>query len=169
MTGSIRQRSNGTYELRVYRGVDPGTGRQRWATRTVHGSRRHATRELAALVEEVSCARRHAGTVADLLERWFETASPNWSVTTFVEHRSIVRHHLVPQLGHLPVADLTTTEIDALYARLLRSGRRDGAPLSPGTVRRVHSVLHRALAQAQRWDWIWTNGTPRISGLGPSS
>lgn len=65
----MRQRGNGTYELRVYRGVDPGTGRQRWATRTVHGSKRHATRELAALVEEVTCARRHAGTVADLSVR----------------------------------------------------------------------------------------------------
>jgi hypothetical protein len=126
MSGSMRQRGSGTYELRVYRGVDPGTGRQRSATRTVHGSKRDATRELAALVEEVACARIHAGTVAELLDRWFETASPNWLVTTFVEHRSIVRHHLIPHLGHISVAHLTTTEIDALYARLLRSWRRDG-------------------------------------------
>ena len=28
---------------------------------------------------------------------------------------------------------------------------------APGTVRRVHGVLHAALAQAQRWEWIWIN------------
>jgi hypothetical protein len=61
--------------------------------RTVHGSERHATRELAALVDEVACARLHAGTVAELLDRWFETASPSWSATTFVENRSVVHHH----------------------------------------------------------------------------
>jgi integrase len=36
-------------------------------------------------------------------------------------------------------------------------GRVDGKPLSPGSVRRVHGVLHRVLAQAMRWEWIWSN------------
>jgi integrase len=27
----------------------------------------------------------------------------------------------------------------------------------PGTVTRIHGVLHRALAQAVRWEWIWSN------------
>lgn len=30
-------------------------------------------------------------------------------------------------------------------------------PLGPGTVHRIHVVLHRALAQAVRWEWIWLN------------
>ena len=36
-------------------------------------------------------------------------------------------------------------------------GGRDGQPLAPGTVHRVHVVLHRALTQAVRWEWIWLN------------
>jgi integrase len=32
-----------------------------------------------------------------------------------------------------------------------------GRPLAPGTVHRVHVVLHRALTQAVRWEWVWLN------------
>ena len=31
--GSIRQRGSGSFELRVYGGTDPGSGRRRWLTR----------------------------------------------------------------------------------------------------------------------------------------
>ena len=71
--------------------------------------------------------------------------------------RSVVNHHLVPHLGDILVTDLTTARIDALYGHLLRCGGQEGRSLAPGTVHRVHVVLHRALAQAQRWEWIWTN------------
>ena len=71
--------------------------------------------------------------------------------------------HLVPHLGHLPVAKLTTADIDDFYAHLLRGGGRDGRPLAPGTVHRVHVVLHRALTQALRWEWIWLNPASHAS------
>jgi integrase len=133
------------------------TGKERWATRTVHGSRRHASQQLQLFTDEVVAARIHAGTFADLLERWFDTASPGWSASTVRETRSLIRCHLMPLLGHVPVAKLTTEDIDDLYAHLLRRGGRDGRPLSPGTVHRIHVVVHRAMAQALRWGWIWLN------------
>jgi integrase len=153
----MRQRGKGAWELRVYRGVDPDTGRQRWLTKTVHGSRRHAQAQLAALVKEAGHARIRAGTVGDLLERWFAAASAHWAPSTVRQTRSVITHHLLPRLGHFAVTKLTTADIDDLYAHLLRSGGRNGRPLSPGTVHRVHVVVHRALAQAVRWEWIWIN------------
>jgi integrase len=153
----MRQRGKGAWELRVYRGIDPETGRQRWLTKTVHGSRRHAQTQLATLVEEASHARIRAGTVGDLLERWFSAASAHWAPSTVRQTRSVVTHHLLPHLGHMAVTKLTTADIDDLYAHLLRVGGRNARRLSPGTVHRVHVVLHRALAQAVRWEWIWTN------------
>jgi integrase len=92
-----------------------------------------------------------------LLERWFATSAPNWAPTTVRNTRSIIDHYLVPGLGSTRVRDLTTVAIDEFYVRLRTDGRLDGQPLSVGTVRRVHAVLHRALAQAMRWDWIWIN------------
>src|SRR5688500_13905238 len=58
MAGSVRQRGRGAWELRVYLGIDPDSGRQRYATRTVRGSRRAATAALGELVEEAGYARR---------------------------------------------------------------------------------------------------------------
>ena len=72
MTGSLRQRGPDTWELRVCLGVDRGSGRERWATKTVHGSRRHATARLGEFVEDGGYARLRAGTVADLFDRGWD-------------------------------------------------------------------------------------------------
>jgi len=44
--GSMRQRSAGSWELRVFVGVDPDTKRRRYRSVTVRGSRADAQREL---------------------------------------------------------------------------------------------------------------------------
>lgn len=152
--GSMRQRGKDAWELRVYRGIDPDTRRQRWLTKTVHGTKRFARRQLEDLVVEAGWARIRAGTLADLLDQWFEAASPGWAASTVSHTRSIIDCHLKPHLRHLDLAKLTTADIDDFYAHLLRAGSRGNLPLAPGTVARVHAVLHRALAQAVRWDWI---------------
>jgi integrase len=157
MAGSLRKRGRDSWQLRVYRGVDPKSGRQRWLTTTVHGSRRFAERQLAALVAQAGLARLQSGSVGDLLERWSEAASPAWAASTVRQTNSVIKCHLVPHLGHLPVDKLTTVDIDDFYGHLLRRGGREGRSLAPGTVHRVHVVLHRALAQAVRWEWIWLN------------
>ena len=44
MAGSLRQRGPDSWELRVYVGTDPETHQRRYATRTIRGTRRAATR-----------------------------------------------------------------------------------------------------------------------------
>jgi hypothetical protein len=63
-----------------------------------------------------------------------------------------MRCHLLPHLGHVPVAKLRPADIDDVQAHLLRRAGRDGWPLSPGTVHRVRVVLRRTLTQAARWE-----------------
>jgi integrase len=46
---------------------------------------------------------------------------------------------------------------------LRRCGGGMGRPLAAGTVHRVHVVLHRALAQAVRLEWIWLNPASHAS------
>jgi integrase len=163
MSGSIRRRGPNSWQLRVYVGIDPQSGRQRWATRTVRGSERAARRELACFADEASYARAHAGTLAELLDRWFETASGDWAATTKRETKSLVEHHLKHHLGDLPITKVTTADIDGFYAYLSRCGGRMSRPLAAGTVHRVHVVLHRALTQAVRWQWIWLNPASHAS------
>jgi integrase len=159
----MRQRGEDAWELRVYQGIDPDTRRQRWLTKTVHGTERFARRQLEDLIVEAGWARIRAGTLADLLDQWFEAASPGCAASTVSHTRSIIDCHLKPHLGHLDLAKLTTADIDDFYAHLLRAGGRGNLPLAPGTVARVHAVLHRALAQAVRWDWIWLNPASNAS------
>jgi integrase len=95
--------------------------------------------------------------MTELLERWYGVSYVNWAPTTARSVRSIIDQQLVPGIGDVLVRELTAVTIDELYARLRASGRTDGKALSVGSVRRVHAVLHRALAQARRWEWIWAN------------
>ena len=158
MSGSMRQRSAGSWELRVYVGLDPDTGRRHYRTKTVRGNRADAERELVDFVDRVGHGRGVGGrvTVGELLDRWFALASLSWAPTTVRQTRSIVDRHLRPHIGRVRVGELTTADIDALYAKLL-TGPDGEKGLSGGTVQRVHVVLRSALAQAMRWEWIWDN------------
>ena len=118
----------------------------------MHGSRAAAGKVLVefAAVANVAPTVGASASIAELLERWFGAASPNWAPTTVRSVRSIIDRHLTPGIGSIRVSELTTVDIDELYGRLRRSGHQNGTALSVGAVRRVHSVLHRALAQAMR-------------------
>ena len=95
--------------------------------------------------------------MGELLDLWFTRGRTTWSPTTVRNLQSIVECHLKPGLGDVLVGDLTAVMVDVFYERLRTDGRNDGKPLAVGTVRRVHSVLHAALAQAQRWSWVFDN------------
>lgn len=69
---------------------------------------------------------------------------------------------------------ITTEDIDDFYGYLLRWGGKRGQPLVPGTVARVHGVLHRAFAQVVRCGWVSANSVsdatpPRVqpAEIGP--
>jgi hypothetical protein len=58
MHGSLRQRGAASWELRVYAGTDPDTGKRRYRTATLTGNCGDAERALARLVADV-CAAMH--------------------------------------------------------------------------------------------------------------
>ena len=163
MQGSLRQRSTGSWELRVFIGVDPTTKQRRYRPMTVRGSRADAERELAAMVAAAQAVRAVGvrSTVGELLEAWFAVASTGWAPTTTRQTRSVLNRYLHPHLGHLAVGDVTPAVIDATYATLRRCGGMNGRPLAPGTLTRVHVVLRAAFSQAMRWGWIWDNPAER--------
>ena len=163
MQGSVRQRSIGSFELRVFTGVDPQTGKRCYRSKTVRGNRAEAERELAAMVDAVGRGPGVAArtTVGELLERWFAIAETGWAPTTIRQTRSVLDRYLHPHLGAHTVADLTTADIDDMCVRLRRAGGIGGKPLQPGTLARIHVVLRSSLSQAMRWGWIWDNPAER--------
>ncbi len=135
-------------------GRDPLDGRHRQISRTINGTKREAQRALAELITEVTAGRSSGAnaTVSELLAQWLDHASAELSPTTLRTYRQIVRTRLGPAIGSVRVRKLRAQQLDLLYLALMR----DGA-LSPATVRQVHSVIRRALAQAVRWGWVPIN------------
>jgi integrase len=163
MRGSLRQRSEGAWELRVYVGVDPETGQRIDRSMTLRGSRADAERELAAMVAAVEATRAVGvrSTVGELLEAWFAVAEVGWAPTTIRQTRSVLDRYLHPHLGETRVGDVTPAAIDCVYVHLHHGGGRSGQPLAPGTLARIHVVLRSAFSQAMRWGWIWDNPAER--------
>ena len=92
MKGFMRQRGD-AWELRVYLGTDPVTGKQRYATRSVRGGKREAQRTLNAMVHDAERGLlvRTNATVGELLEAWFEHAAVDFSPKTVKETRGLHR------------------------------------------------------------------------------
>ncbi len=173
----IRQRRAG-WQVLVYAGIDPVTGRQRYITRQVNGGKREAEREEARLRAEVA-AGKHRGTgartMAELLDVWFAWRTTNGkplSPATRNDYESLVKTKLKPALGSLRLPQVDAAILDRYYGQLLISGRTvrvcDGkdpatgkprwrteqAPLSPSRIHQVHAVLSGALGLAARYGWI---------------
>ena len=129
----------------------------------MRGSKRYANAQLAEFARQADYSKVRAGTDNELLDRWVSAAAPKWASSTRRENLSIIEQHLKPHLGLLPVGKIMTDDVDDLYGYLVHGGGRDGAPLAPGRVMRIHGVLHRAFAQAVRWEWVWFNPVSNAS------
>jgi integrase len=163
MNGSLRQRSAGSWELRVYIGTDPVTGHRLDRTATVRGTRADAESELAAMVASVQAVRAVGvrSRVGELLEACLPSPPPAGRRRQSAKPARCSTAISTFTLGHIPVGDVTAAMIDATYAVLSRRGGVGGRPLAPGTLARVHVVLRAAFAQAVRWGRVWDNPVER--------
>ncbi|MBA7485865.1 Tyrosine recombinase XerC [subsurface metagenome] len=153
MKGSIRQRSKGSWEICIDVGPDPATGRRQRHFESVKGNKANAQRRLAQLlvnIEEGSYIKPKRITLGEWLGNWLNGyVRTNCSLRTLDGYQSIVRHHLIPSLGTIPLAQLQPQHIQQYYARAL-SGAGDRKELSARTVLHFHRVIFQALKYAVR-------------------
>ncbi len=90
--------------------------------------------------------------VGEYLDRWLEAISGTIGERTWKRHESIVRVHLKPAIGRTKLATLNPLQVQSLYRAKSRSGS-----LAPGSVKRIHVTLRKALKQAVRWQMIPRN------------
>jgi integrase len=160
--GSISRRKDGRWEAK-------------YTAHTVEGPKRRAlygkTRKEAADKLAKALADRASGytfdtenmSVGEYLDRWLND-SDRGSVrpSTYERHEQIVRLHLKPALGRVKLSKLTPAHVQGLYRDKLDSG------LSPATVQKIHTVLHKALAQALKWNMIPRNATDAVKAPRPA-
>jgi integrase len=91
-------------------------------------------------------------TVGELLDRWLDDAVPRTvRPRTLASYTYIVRVHLRPALGHVPLASLTAQHVQGLLNAKAASG------LAPRTVGYLRGVLRQALGFAERMDLVGRN------------
>ncbi len=167
MPGSMRQRGEQSWQLRVHAGRDPISNRKRYVERTFRGNKRQASKALAALVTETDGRAPRStkeGTVGALLNEWLDHTTPSFSPKTVAITRMYLDAPIIPAIGSLSANKLTAADLDRFYRHLLAVGGVRG-PYSPATIRRVHGIIRRALTQGVRWGWIDHN--PAIDASPP--
>ena len=71
--------------------------------------------------------------------------------TKLAHYRVVIEHHLIPELGHRDVDQLTVRELDAFASRKLAAG------YAPTIVKRIRETLCSALSTAVRQDRLIRN------------
>src|SRR5215213_1792769 len=159
--GTIPRRKDGRWEAKytVYTAEEP-------KRRALYGK----TRKVAADKLARALADRTSGhtfdtenmTVGEYLDRWLNDSDKgSVRTSTYERHERIVRLHLKPALGRLKLSKLTPAHVQGLYRDKLDSG------LSPATVQKIHTVLHKALTQALKWNMIPRNAADVVKAPRP--
>ena len=104
---------------------------------------------------------RNAGpevvTVGQWLVYWLDQViTPSRSASTVHGYNMIIRNHIAPELGSVPLAELKAPQVQQYLNRKLTEG------LCGNTVRKHYNVLHNALEHARRQELILRNATDNV-------
>jgi integrase len=162
MSGTVERYGRG-WRYRAQVGVDPATGRRRWATKGGFATQKAARTALHTVLSDADdglVVKRSRLTLGEYLDEWLAGARVDLKPTTIAAYgRAIDKLKL--QLGRVRLQDLTTLAVERAYHDLTKQG------LAPKTVRNTHMVLRRALADAERLGLIVRN--PAASARPPAS
>jgi integrase len=166
---SVQKLADGRYRIFIDAGRD-GAGKRVRHTIVVKGTRKEAERkerELLRARDLGTYVDPRAGTVAEFMDRWLESAKARVAERTWVRYEQMVRQQIVPVLGQIKLADLRPLHVEAAEAEWLRSGNRRTkapSPLGPQSVLHLHRCLHTSLERAVRWRLIAVNP---VEGVDP--
>jgi integrase len=151
--GTIYKRADG----RWCAGVTLGGGKRRYFYAATRGAVQDKLRAAKRAIDDglpVSSDRQKVG---HFLTRWLtEVALPTVRPSTYTRYRQLLTGHVIPGVGHLPLAKLSPQDLNGLYAKLSQR-------LAPRTVGHVHRVLHRALRDALHWGLVARNVCDAVS------
>ena len=173
--GTIRKKTvsrNGkeyTYwEARYTTGYDPGTGKQIQKSVTGKTQKEVAEklREVTSEIDQGTYIEPSKMKLGQWLDIWSENYLGDVKPYTVASYSGLIRNHIKPALGNLPLGEVPSHVIQMFYNSLTREDT-NRKPLSAKTVKNIHGVLHKALQQAVQNGYIRNNPTeacklPRI-------
>jgi len=150
--GNVTRRGRNSWRVKFDLGADPVTGRRLTRFVTVRGTKRQAQAELTKLLSSADTGAYvdpHRETVAEFAARWLrDWAAGNISNKTYSRYEELLRVHVVPRIGVIPIQKLRAADLQGLYAGLTVADR---------TRLHIHRVIHRMLRHAAQWSVVHHN------------
>ena len=154
--GSLHLRKDGRWEGRYVIGYDDN-GRPK-TKNVLAKTKAECAAKLKALKEEVQGAAPKSPkvdmTFGAWLDHWYQQyCKPGIKPKTQTDYENRIYQHIIPELGHIPLSQLTQGDLQQFYQRLKQNGRlaqRDlyGPGLSDRMVKSCHVTCRMALDKA---------------------
>ena len=164
-SGTLRQRKDGRWEGRIVIGYDEkGLPKTK---NVLAKTKRECQEKLKQLIETVGGSKsekiRPEMPFGEWLDFWYQNYSkPKIRPTTQACYEGKIYQHIIPELGKIPLNQLTQKDLQQFYARLKKGGRlicteQFGEGLSDTMVRGCHATCRSALEKAVQEGLLRTN------------
>ena len=155
--GSIRERSDGRWEVRIDLGRGAtGKRRRKSVFATTHAEAVQLLRKLGGRAVSGQLLATSTPTVSQYLDEWFAANQDEWRPSTSRSYRLAIDRHLVPVFGALRLERLTPLAVQRwLTEQKAAHGVRRRMTLA-------HAVLRSALSEARRLQLVAINAAELV-------
>jgi len=96
--------------------------------------------------------------LGEYLEDWIENVhKDNIRVSTYVKYKKLIKYIVSDDLSSVWLQKLTPEQVRRFYTKAGKHKDKGGLGLSSKTVNSIHGVLHLALKNAVRWNYVSRN------------
>ena len=166
------------WESQVTIGIDPGTGKR--IRKTYTGKTQKAVKEkmqeAAIAVQKQDFFEPSKATLGEWIDTWLDQYCSHVKYQTKKSYQAQCNTHIKPALGAIPLAALSTPQIQSFYNMLSEKGhtisktnKKTGkvesvqVPLSPKSIKNVHTTLSKCLNTAVKLKYIRFNPASQTS------
>lgn len=162
-TRKYRKRGNpfkrGSTWTIIYYVADPVTGKKKQKWKGGFKTKKEAQQalyEINAKINSNTYVEPTKMTLAEYLMQWYDThCKPRLSSNTLRGYRVNIENHIIPNIGHIPLQQLTRGQIQKFYFDIYRGdnnndGKNNIGKLSARSILYIHRVLNKALKDAVR-------------------
>jgi len=94
----------------------------------------------------------------DYLEDWIENVHKDkLRISTYVKYRKLIKYIVDSDLGDVWLQKLTPEQVRRFYTKMGAKKDIGGRGISSKTIHEIHGVLHLALDNAVRWNYVGRN------------
>lgn len=157
MKGHISKRGS-KWSIIVDIGNDPKTGKRRQKRFSGYNTKKEAQTDLARIITELEQGTfilPSTDTLEEYLHYWIKQRENNLSPTTIYGYKSMIRNHIIPEMGKVKLPELKPLHIQEYYNLKLET-------LSSQTVLHHHRLLRKALQDAKVWQLIKINPADHV-------